>query len=95
VKLTKQDLYKTRKKGINCTCDHFCCKKNTGIRIEINFTFVSVAIESNGQEKTHILALSTFVISPSTLRLNTIPFTISDEYNPDPFKKNIKNIIIS
>ena len=44
----------------------FTLRNNKDFDNQIIFTFVSVAIESSGQEKTQILALLTFVISPST-----------------------------
>lgn len=47
-------------------------------------TLVSVCVTSRGQEYTATFASSTLFISPSTIRLKTIPLTMDDELVPQP-----------
>ena len=49
-----------------------------------HLTFVSVAMESSGQENATIFASLSALISPSTSRLKTIPWTTSELWIPEP-----------
>ena len=52
--------------------------------IFLALTLVSVCMESSGQVNTTILAFSTFVVSPSTCRLKTIPWMTVLWSKPEP-----------